>query len=133
MGLAFLFDEMVGGNAFPAFVLIAIGVALELGVHALSGRREAWDSEQFWVVGLPLACLASLLVGHRSTRGDWRWTILVAPSQVATMMVRSGDIGNLWPLTLVLSAILSAPFVFAAFLGSKWRRTPAGQESAPLG
>lgn len=107
---------------------IATGVALELGVHALSGRREAWDSEEFWVAGLPLACLASLLIGHRSTRGDWRWTILVAPSQVATMMVRSGDIGNLWPLTLVLSALLSAPFVFAAFLGSKWRGTPASRE-----
>jgi hypothetical protein len=94
-------------------------------VYAVSGQDEAWDSQEFWVAGLPLACLASLLIGHRSVRGDWRWTALVAPGQVATMMVRSGDIGNLWPLTLVLSAILSAPFVLAAFLGSKWRGTPA--------
>jgi hypothetical protein len=36
VGLAFLFDEMVGGNAFPAFVLIAIGVALLLRQRAAS-------------------------------------------------------------------------------------------------
>jgi hypothetical protein len=38
------------------------------------------------------------------------------------MMARNGDLGfNVWPLTVALSAILSAPFVFAAFLGSRFR------------
>ena len=94
---------------------------MELGVYALSGRREAWDSEQFWTAGLPLACIAALVIGRMSRARDWLWTFIVAPSQVATMMVRGGEVGNLWPLTLVLSAILSAPFVFAAFVGTKWR------------
>jgi hypothetical protein len=36
------------------------------------------------------------------------------------MMARNGDLGfNLWPLAVALSALLSAPFVFAAFIGSR--------------
>jgi hypothetical protein len=36
VGAAFLLDEWVGGNTFPAFVLIAIGVALVLRQRAAS-------------------------------------------------------------------------------------------------
>jgi hypothetical protein len=100
---------------------ILTGVALELGVHALSGRREAWDAAQFWTIGLPVACLASAAIGWLARRRDWVWTLVVAPSQVLTMMVRNGELGGLWPLTLILSAILSAPFVLAAFIGSRFR------------
>lgn len=37
------------------------------------------------------------------------------------MMVRSGEIGALWPLTAALSAVLGAPFVGAAFMASRFR------------
>jgi len=100
---------------------ILTGVALELGVHALSGRREAWDAAQFWTIGLPLACLASAVIGRLARGRDWIWTLSIAPSQVFTMMVRNGELGGLWPLTLILSAILSAPFVAAAFVGARFR------------
>ncbi len=100
---------------------ILTGVALELGVHALSGRREAWDAAQFWTIGLPLACLVSAVIGRLARGRDWIWTLSIAPSQVFTMMVRNGELGGLWPLTLILSAILSAPFVAAAFGGSRFR------------
>jgi len=101
---------------------VATGFALEMGVYLASGRREAWDSPIFWTVGLPVAALAALLIGFAAQRPAWRWTVLIAPSQVLTMMLRSGEIGGLWPLTLVLSSILSAPFVAAAFIGSRLRR-----------
>jgi len=46
----------------------------------------------------------------------------IVPSQVMTMIVRSGDLGfGLWPLTVALSTFLSAPFVAAAFVGSRLR------------
>jgi len=98
------------------------GVALELGVHALSGRREAWDSMQFWLLGLPLAVGVSAIVGFLSAQSDWIWTLVIAPSQVMTMMVGTGEIGGLWPVTIVFSTILSTPFVIAAFVGSRFRR-----------
>ena len=104
---------------------IVTGVALELGIHALSHRREAWDSPQFWTIGLPLAGLAALAIGFLARGRDWTWTAVIVPSQVMTMIVRSGDFnGGLWPLTVALSTILSVPFVFAAFLGSRLRPAP---------
>jgi hypothetical protein len=106
-----------------AVMYVLLGVGLELGIQALSGRREAWDSEEFWTLGLPVAFLASLAFGLLSRRRGWLWALAVAPSQVATMMIRSGEVGGLWPLTIVFSSILSAPFVVAAFAGSRLRRS----------
>jgi hypothetical protein len=103
---------------------VLTGVALEIGIHALSGRREAWDSPEFWVIGLPAAIAVSAVVGYRSQSHDWIWTAAIVPSQVMTMMVRSGEVGGLWPLTVALSSILSAPFVIAAFIGSRFRPSP---------
>jgi hypothetical protein len=108
---------MASRNIIIALSLVT-GAALELFVAAVSGRREAWDSEQFWTMGLPAALLASLVIGFVSQRREWLWAFLVAPGQVMTMMARTGEIGNLWPLTLAASAVLSLPFVFAAFVGS---------------
>jgi NAD/NADP transhydrogenase beta subunit len=105
------------------FLAISTGVALELAVHAISGRREAWDSEYYWMLGLPIAVLISIAIGFLSRRSGWLAALLIVPSQVMTMMLRSGEVGGLWPLTVVLSSILGAPFLFAAFVGSRFRRT----------
>lgn len=102
---------------------VVAGVGLELGIHMLSGRREAWDSALYWTLGLPVVAALSVVIGLVSERSEWLWTFLIVPSQVTTMMVRSGEIGNLWPLAAALSSILSAPFVAAAFVGSKFRPT----------
>jgi hypothetical protein len=101
---------------------VLIGIGLELGVHALTGRREAWDSAQYWTVGMPLAIVASGALGFLSGRRDWLFTFVIVPSHVLTMMVRSGEIGSLWPLAVALSSILSTPFVVAAFVGSRFRQ-----------
>jgi hypothetical protein len=100
---------------------VVTGIGLELGIYMLSGRREAWDSALYWTLGLPVVAVLSMAIGLASERSDWVWTFLIVPSQVTTMMVRSGEIGILWPLTAVLSSILSAPFVAAAFVGSRFR------------
>ena len=107
----------------PAILMLsaATGVLLEVGVYLVSGRREAWDSPVFWTTGLPVAALIALVIGYVAAGTDWLWTAIIAPSQVLTMMVRNGEFGSLWPLTLVLSIILSAPFVAVAFIGSRFR------------
>lgn len=105
---------------------VAVGVALEIGVMLASGRREAWDSTVYWTAGLPLAILAAAAIGYLSVGTAWRSTVLIVPAQVAAMMYRGGEIGNLWPLALVLSSVLSLPFVLVAYLTSRLRRRPSG-------
>jgi hypothetical protein len=102
--------------------VVLTGVLLELVLGVLSGRREAWDSAQYWTIGLPLAIVAAAAIGFYSRGTDWLWTALIVPGQVLTMMVKSGEIGGLWPLTVMFSAILSAPFVLVAFVASRFRR-----------
>ncbi len=107
-----------------ALLSVAAGAALELGIHALTGRSEAWDSAQYWTIGLPAVALAAMGIGFLSRGAAWAWTAAIVPSQVLTMMVRKGELGwNLWPLTLILSSILSAPFLLTAFIGSRFRST----------
>jgi len=109
------------GTKVTIAVAVATGVLLELGIHALSGRREAWDSPQFWTIGLPGALVVSALLGFLARRKDWLWSFAIVPAQVTTMMVRSGEVGGLWPLAAALSAILSSPFVAVAFIASRFR------------
>ena len=80
---------------------------LEFGIHAISGRREAWDSRQFWTIG------------YLARGADWVWAWLICPAQVTTMMLEQGEI-QIWPL-LMVAGVLGVPFLFAAFIGSKFR------------
>jgi hypothetical protein len=100
---------------------LAVGVALEIVVVLVSGRREAWDSGLYWTVGLPAALVCSVAIGRVSPHRDWLATVLIIPAQVTTMILRSQEIGALIAITIVLSAILSAPFVLAAWVGSLFR------------
>lgn len=100
---------------------ILLGVSLEVLITAASGRREAWDSRLYWIAGVPVAMLASLAIGFLARAGDWVWTVLVVPAQLTAMAVRSRDL-SLLPLGIVLGAILSLPFLTAAFVGQKLRR-----------
>ena len=107
-----------------AALSILTGVALELGIALRTHRREAWDSEDFWMLGMPCALIACVAIGWGARGRDWRWTAAVVPAQVLTMMARNGDLGlNLWPLAVAFSAVLSAPFVFAAFIGARFSKT----------
>ena len=58
---------------------LATGVALELGIHLVTGRREAWTTRWYWTVGLPCAGLAALAIGLMSRQADWLWAFLIAP------------------------------------------------------
>ena len=106
-----------------ALICVVIGIALEVGVTLVSGRREAWESRVYWTVGLPLAALGAAIIGYRTAGRGWLSTALIVPAQVAAMMVRSGSGGGLWPLALALSSVLSLPFVVVAWIARRLRGT----------
>jgi hypothetical protein len=105
-------------------IAVAVGVALDVWISLATGRREAWDSSLYWTVGLPVAIAASGGIGYLARGTGWIAAVLVVPGQVLAMMYRNGAVGNLWPLTLVLSVFLGLPFALVAYVGQRVRRRP---------
>ena len=119
--------DRLGMLKLPAAIMLgaSIGVLLEVVVHVVTGRNEAWDSPLFWTAGMPAALVASFGIGLAAKGRAWLATLAVVPGQVAAMTVRAGEVGTLWPLAVALSAVLSLPFVAASFAGWKLRNRTA--------
>jgi hypothetical protein len=66
----------------------------------------------------------SALLGYLFPERPWRWAIALFGAQFLAMVLRSGEIGRLAPLGLVMFGILSMPAVFAAVLAARQKRNP---------
>ncbi|HSO07710.1 MAG TPA: hypothetical protein VLW45_10735, partial [Pelomicrobium sp.] len=54
-----------------ALLAVALGAAIWIGIAAASGRREAWDSELYFALGIPALCVLALVLGYLSPRNSW--------------------------------------------------------------
>jgi hypothetical protein len=99
-------------------------MALWFAGAAMTDKREAWDSGIYWSLFYPLAIGASALLGYLFPERPWRWAVTLFAAQFLAMVLRSGEIGNLAPLGLVMFAILSLPAIFAALLAARLKRNP---------
>jgi len=89
---------------------------------AMTGEREAWDSGLYWSLFYPLAIGACGLLGYFFPERPWRWAVALFAAQLIAMALRSGEIGNLAPLGLILFGILSLPGVFAALIAARMKK-----------
>jgi hypothetical protein len=109
-------------------VAVAAGVALWLAASAITGRREAWDAGLYWTLFYPLSLVACALLGYRFPERPWRWALGLFFGECLAMGLRNGELGNLFPLGLVVFGVLSLPGVFVArFAG---RRATSGAADA---
>lgn len=103
----------------PFVVAVILGCAVGVAVELYVGKpgREAWDSDQYWIAGLP-AMLAISLVGGFIARCK-PFVIGYAPfvGQAVTMAAESGEFGLL-PLGLILMGVVGLPGVGIAFAGA---------------
>lgn len=95
-------------------IAATVGTALWFVTSMLTGRREAWDASQYCTIAYPLAILTCALLGYRYPARPWRWVLVLFFAQFIAMCLRSGEVGNLWPLGMVLFAVLSLPGIAAA-------------------
>jgi hypothetical protein len=116
---------MSGTRSSTAFATAAvIGIVLWFTGAVLSGHREVWDSGLYWVLFYPLAIGASALLGYLFPERPWRWAAMLFAAQFLAMLLRSGEIGSLAPLGLVMFGVLALPAVFAASLAARLKRNP---------
>lgn len=102
----------------------AIIIAAVLGAAAwwvtsvLNGSREAWDGAGYWSLAYPLSILACALLGYHYPIRAWRWAGVMFLAQFVVMCVRNGELGSLWPLGLLMFAVLALPGVAAAMIAA---------------
>ncbi|HXV68054.1 MAG TPA: hypothetical protein VD738_03940 [Nitrospira sp.] len=100
---------------------IVIGIVVWIGVSTVSGRREAWDSESYFLIGMPVVCVASAALGFLAPSKPWRWGVAPLAGQFAWMLLTQGP-GNLLPLGLVVFGVLSVPSIITARIGAFFGR-----------
>jgi peptidoglycan/LPS O-acetylase OafA/YrhL len=116
----------------PLTIAAVAGMVLWISASFISGKKEAWDANVYWTVAYPVAILLSGLLGLFYPKGSWRWPVALFVFQFVGMVVRSGELGNLWPLGLLLFVVLSIPGILAA-KGATWLRARLKWGDAPGG
>jgi hypothetical protein len=96
---------------------LVVGIVVWVVVSNVSHRREAWDSEWYFKMGVPVVCLLSAVLGFIEPRRSWRWGTAPLAGQFFWMLVTQGP-GNLLPLGVVVFMILAIPSILTARLGA---------------
>lgn len=93
-----------------------------LALCVVAERREAWDSGAYFLVLLPLLCLAAARISWIRPERAWRWPAALAAGQVLGMAITSGVGFNLGPLPFVALGVISAPLFLSAAIAARRRR-----------
>ncbi|MBI3608296.1 MAG: hypothetical protein HY207_10035 [Nitrospirae bacterium] len=96
---------------------IVSGIFVWILVSALSGRREAWDSQWYFLVGMPVVCVVSACLAFFEPSRPWRWGMIPLAAQAVWMIVTQGP-GNLLPIGLVVFGVLAIPSMTTAQIGA---------------
>jgi hypothetical protein len=121
---------MASRSTFKAVSIAAVaGVALWWVATLLTSKREPWDAAVYWVLAYPLAVLTCTLLGYKYPERSWRWPLVLFEAQFIAMCVRSGELGSLWPMGMLLFAVLSVPGIVAARWAARLGTASAGRNA----
>lgn len=109
-------------NTLPLVLAMLAGVVLWALAALLTQKREPWDASAYWVVVYPLAIMASALLAYRYPHRPALWTLAVFEAQFLAMCIRNGEAGNLWPMGMMLFAVIALPAILVAKIAA--RRSP---------
>jgi len=109
-------------------IAAAAGVAVWIVLSKISHRREAWDSGLYFLYGIPVICVVAALLAYVEPNRPWRWAVTPFAAQALWMFLTQG-LGSMFPLGLVVFAILSIPALLSASLGAFFGRKRASRAS----
>lgn len=116
-------------NTLAALLAVLLGIVAWEAVVPAGSRREAWDLPVYWQIAYPVMLVGSFALGWFAPERPWRWGLLVGLGQgiwtLGKLTLKSG-VPSLWPLGLVMFAILSLPCVALAHLGARLGRARGG-------
>ena len=100
------------------------GALIWVLISTASGKKEAWDSDLYFSVGMPAVCLLAALLGFLEPKRTWRWGAAPLAGQFLAMLLMVGP-GNLLPLGLIVFGVLAIPPILVARLGAYLRNRVA--------
>jgi hypothetical protein len=84
-------------RAFVPYVASAIsGLVVCLAITMATGRREAWDSGAYFLIGIPIMCSLISAISYVFPTRAWRWTLSMAVGQSLAIVSGGGSL-SLWP------------------------------------
>ena len=89
------------------------------------GIREAWDTELYWIVGVPLLLLAVMAAGYATREAPWKLALWpIAGHFVAMLLVSPAgtDLGLLTVALIFIGLPAFAAFIGVAYVGRKLAR-----------
>jgi hypothetical protein len=124
-------DGMRGRDSLLAHALSGMaGLTLWAVTAFLTGKREPWDADIYWTVSYPLAVIGSAVLGFLFPERPWRWAAMLMLMQFVVMIAMGSGLG-LWPLSLIVLAVLTAPAAVASVLAARLRRSALFGAQAP--
>ncbi len=99
----------------------AAGAGGWIVITSATGRREAWDSEWYFGLFLPLISMLVAWLGFLAPRRAWRWAFVPFAGQALVAFAQNPS-GGLLPLGLIVFAVFGTVCVVPALVGAALRR-----------
>lgn len=119
------FQRIAASPAASGPALALTGLLVWIGFSTLSGFGEAWDTEAYLYLGVPVMALAVAAAGFLHPERPWRWALwLVGGHQMGMLLLGLGMQSglSLLILTAALGALLAVGFALPAFAGAEAAR-----------
>lgn len=99
------------------------GVIVWLGIPNLSGEHPAWESDLYFLVGIPPLVVLAGVLGYLEPKRVWRWGLIPFGAQaVVAVVLDFAPAGEVLPLVLLVFLGLSIPSLIAAYVGGRIAR-----------
>jgi hypothetical protein len=102
---------------WASLVTLGVGAATWIVIAKAGGRREAWDSELYFVAALPIIALTAAIVSYKAPARTWRWAMFPFAAQALVMLLQN-PMGNMLPLGLIMFFIFGALCLIPARIGA---------------
>jgi hypothetical protein len=96
---------------------LSSGIVVWILISSFSGKREAWDSDSYFTLGMPVVCLLAGVLGYIQPERPWRWGSVPLVGQGVWMFVSQG-FGNLFPLGIAVLGLFALPSIVTAKIGA---------------
>ena len=99
-------------------IAIGTGLLVWISLSMYSGRKEAWDTPEYFTIGFPIMCIVAGTLAAIEPDRPCRWGVSLLLAQIIWCLLSQGTIGNLWPIAILFQMILFVPLLIAAGIGS---------------